>query len=196
VSQDPSQVFSQSNLANQAGQTHQGAGSSELKDAMNTLMKDPPPTGEELEKALEKLAKARGIPLDKLKKQYEKFLKVKEQMKQNAAAKGLPMPEGLSATQADFMGSEQQLDSGELIGQTFGMDAVFGAMLNPQGGMADGAVIPQADTAAGLHEATADASQYLQSFHNLNTGGRNYLGAGQDPMAFWGQQMQRIFSKV
>lgn len=183
VAREPSQVFSEGNLGSMVNANTAGAGSNELRDAMLELANNP--TGEELDKVLEKIAKLRGRPLSEIKKEYEKFLKVRAQAAAIAAAKGLPPPPPLSEVlQGNFMASQQQLNSGGLVGQTFGIDPVFGAMLNPQGGMASGNVVPGANTVAGLNEATSDAGNYLKTFHNVGPGA-NYLPQGTDANSFW-----------
>ena len=183
VAREPSQVFSEGNLGNMVNANTAGAGSNDLRDAMLELANNP--TGEELDKVLEKIAKLRGRPLSEIKKEYEKFLKVRAQAAAIAAAKGLPPPPPLSEVlQGNFMASQQQLNSGGLVGQTFGIDPVFGAMLNPQGGMASGNVVPGANTVAGLNEATGDAGNYLKTYHNVGPGA-NFLPPGTDANSFW-----------
>lgn len=172
----------------------QGAGSPEMRDALMELAQNP--TGDALDKVLAKIAKLRGRKLSDIKKEYEKFLKIREQAAANAKAKGLPPPPPLNEVlQGDFMGSEQQLHSGELIGETFGVDPVFGALLNPQGGLSESSVVPDAHSAEGLHEATADAAGYLQQYHDLGPG-RNYLGAGANTLGFWQQKLINTLSSA
>lgn len=196
VSQAPSKVFSPANLANLASSNIQGAGSPDLRDAMKELNTNPPPTGEALDKILAKIAKARGKSLKDIKAQYEKFLKVKAQAAENAAAKGLPAPDPLSDSLNDnFLGSEQQLRSGELVGETFGIDPVFGALLNPGGGLAADGSVPVTQSAEGLNDAASDAATYLQNFHNVGPG-PNYLGAGTDNLAFWQQKLVDTLSNA
>ncbi len=194
ISTPPSQVFSPANLGNLASSNFQGAGSPELADAMAELAQNP--TGAALDAVLAKIAKLRGVPLDKIKKDFEKFLKIRAQAAANAAAKGLPPPPPLSeALQGEFAGSLQQLRSGSLLGETFGIDPVFGAMLNPQGGLGVGTSVPDPNTAVGLNEAATDASTYLQNFHNTGPGA-SYLGQGADTLGFWQQKLVNTLSNA
>jgi hypothetical protein len=163
---------------------------------MQELTANPPPTGAALDKILAKIAKLRGKSLKDIKAQYEKFLKVRDQAAQIAASKGLPPPPPLSdALNDSFLGSEQNLRSGELVGETFGIDPVFGALLNPQGGLAADGTVPVTQSAAGLNDAAGDAAVYLQSFHNVGPG-VNYLGAGTDNLAFWQQKLVDTLSNA
>jgi len=165
---DPGQLFTPNNLNNLANMSFAGANTPELKDALLELAKNP--TGAELDKILRKIAKARGIPFDKLKAQYEKFLKVRAQAQGNAAAKGLALPPALSGVQPDFVGSTQQMQFGQIVGDAFGIDPVFGALLNPTGGLGgpDAAATSFAD--GSVRTCARDAAAYLSSFHNAGPG--------------------------
>lgn len=189
VAQNPAQVFSPGNLANLASSNIQGAGSPELRDAMQELAANPPPTGAALDKILAKIAKLRGKSFKDIKAQFEKFLKVRQQAADIAASKGLPPPAPLSdALNDSFLGSEQELRSGELVGETFGIDPVFGALLNPQGGLAANGSVPVTQSAEGLDDAAGGAAVYLITFHNVGPG-TNYLGAGTNKLDFWTQKL-------
>jgi hypothetical protein len=196
VSQNPAQVFSPGNLANLASSNIQGAGSPELQDAMKELAATPTPTGAALDKILSKIAKLRGKSLKDLKAQFEKFLKVRAQAADIAASKGLPPPAPLSdALNNSFLGSEQELRSGELVGEVFGIDPVFGALLNPGGGLAANGSVPVTQSAEGLDDAAGGAAVYLITFHNTGPG-VNYLGAGTDKLGFWQQKLVDTLSNA
>lgn len=174
---DPGQLFTDSYMRGMIGLTFSGADSPELRDAMSALAKNP--TGQELERILRRIAQLRGQPYNKIKADYEKFLKIQAQAVATAAAKGLPPPPALSdLLHGDFMGSTPQMRYGKVVGDAFGVDPVFGALLNPTGGLVGNDNIPYQpanDSAAGYHGVFHDAGGYLNSFHNAGPG-YNYLG--------------------
>lgn len=190
---DPARVFTANNLQSLVGVRFAGAGSSGLRQALLVLAKNP--TGAELEATLRKIAELRGVPYEQIKSQYDKFLKVQAQAASEAAEKGLPPPPGLeSILQSEFIGSEQQLRSGKLVGDAFGIDPVFGALLNPQGGLAAGNAVPPANSPSAYHAATQDAAGYLTQFHHAGPG-LNYTGAGESDAAglnFWNQTLAKV----
>ena len=78
------------------------------------------------------------------------------------------------------MGSNWQLRYGKVVGDHFGFDPVFGALLNPTGGLVgpgnkglapDGALMPEA---VAYHGAYHDAMGYLYNYHNYCPG-YNYM---------------------
>ncbi len=76
------------------------------------------------------------------------------------------------------MGSTPQMRYGKVVGDAFGVDPVFGALLNPTGGLVGYGNIayqPANDSAVGYHGVFHDAAGYLNSFHNAGPG-YNYLG--------------------
>jgi WXG100 family type VII secretion target len=190
---DPARVFTPNNLRGIVGVRFAGAGSAGLRQALMALAKNP--TGAELEATLRKIAELRGVPYEQIKSQYDKFLKVQAQAASEAAEKGLPPPPGLETIlQSEFIGSEQQLRSGKLVGDAFGLDPVFGALLNPQGGLAIGNAVPSTNSPGAYHAATQDAAGYLSQFHNAGPG-LNYTGAGENDAAglnFWNQTLANV----
>lgn len=80
------------------------------------------------------------------------------------------------------MGSTSQLRYGQVAGDALGMDAVFGALLNPTGGLVGpgNAAVDGNDSALGYPGAVHDAGGYLYNYHNQGPG-YDYLGAeGRD----------------
>jgi hypothetical protein len=75
------------------------------------------------------------------------------------------------------MGSNTQLRYGKVVGDAFGIDPVFGAMLNPTGGLVgpDNWSISGDDTAVGYHGVVHDAAGYLYNYHGVGPG-YDYLG--------------------
>lgn len=191
---DPGSVFSPSSLGNLAGAQFSGAGSPELGGIMQGLMADP--KGDELDLFLEKLAKLRGRSLDEIRKEYSKFMGIKGMLGKLAQQFGQIMPANVDATHMNFMGSLDQMRSGSLVGQAFGIDPVFGAMLNPTGGMigATNGLFSASEPAAGLHFAAQSAAHFLQSYFHAGPGD-SYLGKGgiSEAIGFWREQASKIF---
>jgi hypothetical protein len=77
-----------------------------------------------------------------------------------------------------FMGSNPQLVFGKVIGDAFGVDPVFGALLSPTGGMVgpgNMALQMDDDDPTGYHGIVHDAAGYLFNYHNQGPG-YDYLG--------------------
>jgi hypothetical protein len=118
--------------------------------------------------ALAQIAESRGVPLEKIQADYAKYQQLRAQQ---------PAEEPLNGFNASFMGKTSQLRSGDVVGQVFGVDPVFGALLNPTGGMVGpgNAAIDLGNTAVGYHGAVHDAGGYLFNNHKVGPG-YNYLG--------------------
>jgi WXG100 family type VII secretion target len=183
VVRDPAEVFSDANLSQLVGKEYQGANSPELRRAMETIYNNRNnPDSPEVQQALRDIAQARGVPLEKIQADYQKYQQLRAQQ---------PSEEPLNSFNADFMGRTGQLRSGDVVGQVFGVDPVFGALLNPTGGMVGpgNIAIDMGNTAVGYHGAVHDAGGYLLNNHNVGPG-YNYLNledrASDNPLT--GQQ--------
>lgn len=177
VSRDPHSLFTDKYMDSLVGSKIRGEDSQRLNNAMKALAKNP--TGADLDHAINAIADIRGVPADQLKADYQKFLQIREQARAIARQKGIDPPEAVDDFfHGDFMGSTAQLRYGQVVGDAFGIDPVFGAMLNPTGGMVgpgNFAVNPGDDDALGYHGIVHDAAGYLYNFHDLGPG-YNYLG--------------------
>jgi WXG100 family type VII secretion target len=177
VARDPNSLFTDSYMDSLVGSKTRGEDSQRLNNAMKDLAKNP--TGADLDRAINEIAAIRGVPADQLKADYQKFLQLREQAREIARQKGIEPPEAVDDFfHGDFMGSTAQLRYGQVIGDAFGIDPVFGALLNPTGGMVgpgNWAVNPGDDDALGYHGIVHDAAGYLYNFHDLGPG-YNYLG--------------------
>lgn len=158
-----------------------GANSPALRQAMNELSKNNP---QNVDKALEVLAKERDRPLDQIKQEYETYLEKRTKVEDAIAhSNGKLEPiDQLLPGQSDFMGSNWQLRYGKIVGDQFGIDPVFGAMLNPTGGMVgpgNKGLAPDAwymPTPVAYHGAYHDATGYLFNYHKTGPG-YNYMGS-------------------
>ncbi|XP_032233716.2 uncharacterized protein LOC116616022 [Nematostella vectensis] len=86
-------------------------------------------------------------------------------------------------TEDEFWGNSQQLLGGKIVGDSLGgIDPVFGALLNPTGGMVGPgscsvthSLLYRDGNAFSYHAAVHDACGYLLTYHGLGPG-YNYLG--------------------
>jgi hypothetical protein len=155
-----------------------GAGR-EMGSAMNGLMNASSPA--EAEPYLARIAQLRGRPLDEIRAEYQRFQEIRAQRDAAVAGGAEPIPD-LSDWHASFMGSNTQLRYGQVVGDAFGVDPVFGAMLNPTGGIVGpgNKGLPGDDTPLGYHGVVHDAAGYLYNYHGAGPG-YNYLGVEPFP---------------
>lgn len=192
-----------------------GANDSELANLMYRLSQNP--TGSNLDETLRDIAKIRGVPEEKIRSDYQKFLEVRNQAEQNRIAKGLDPIDPLSSGNnpldpfragQTFWGTTEQLRFGKVVGDTFGIDPVFGSLLSPTGGLV-GPGDSVLNTALGsvesinIHGAVHDAGGYLYNYHNMGPGYHYVPGtwqildkgnplAGQvDGIKFWMNELDK-----
>lgn len=181
VANDPANVFNDGYMRNLKASTDHiaGADSAQLRNAMNTLARIPvtPDNMGEINQALQQVADARGRPVSEIRREYERYLQLRQQAQEFGPRNGQEMPPALSGIHSDFMGSTSQLRYGKVVGDVLGVDPVFASMLNPTGGMVGpGNAAFDADaTAVGMHGIVHDAAGYLYNFHNTGPG-YDYLG--------------------
>lgn len=166
-----------------------GAGSPTLIDAMNTLSGNP--TQAEVDVALAQIAEARDLPLNQVEAQYERYLELRGEAERVGGQNGQEAIPGLSGFHDDFMGSDTQLRYGKIVGDTLGIDPVFGSLLNPTGGLVGpgNTALDLGDRAVSYHGAVHDAAGYLFNYHDQGPG-YNYLGLEDRPTdsPFTGQE--------
>jgi len=167
LARDPGGLFTDDYMTGLIGSQIPGAGG-ELGDAMDGLLEAESP--EEAEEFLLVIADLRGRPVEEMRGEYEKF---QELAAQRDAAGGVG---GLSG-HPSFMGSNTQMRFGQVVGDAFGIDPVFGAMLNPTGGLVGlgNFALAGDDTAVGYHGVVHDAAGYLRTFHDAGPG-YDYMG--------------------
>ncbi len=170
LARDPNSLFTDDYMKSLVGSQFEGADSRALRNAMNTLAGNP--KGAELDAALQQIADARGKPVSEIRADYEKFLQVKAQRD----ATNPDTPPDLFGHPL-FMGSTSQLRYGKVVGDAFGMDPVFGSLLNPSGGLVGpgNAAVDGDSSAVGYHGQVHDAAGYLYNYHNAGPG-YDYLG--------------------
>ncbi len=193
LARDPAGLFTPSKLQGLIGSQFQGVGS-ELGDAMRGLLSNP--SGKKAKSLIAIIIILRGRPGAEIQAEFEKFQEV---MDQRDAAQAESPATGGGGGSSDHMGSMTQMRYGSVVGDAFGIDPTFGAMLNPNGGMIGPGnwAFAGADTAVGYHKIAHDAAGYLHNYHGIGPG-YDYLGTGSgspsDPttghsagIAFWRQ---------
>jgi hypothetical protein len=190
----PAQIFSQDYMRNFIGTQIQGAGSPDMRAALMELARNP--QGADLERVLARIAELRGVPLDQIKADYAKFQEVHAEAVATALANGEPPPPSLAEVfNADHIGSLNQLRTGKVIGDVFGIDPVFGALLNPTGGLSDGGTALASESGGAYNEVFSDAADYLADYHNSGPG-ESYLGSeGPSGVSFFAEQLGRSASR-
>lgn len=175
TNRNPSELFKDDYMKGLIGSKYEGADSSKLNNAMETLATNP--TGAKLESTLRDIADARGKPYESIRADYDKFQQVRQQAIDTAKAKGIDPPEQLNFAHPNFAGSTSQLRFGQVVGDAFGIDPVFGAMLSPTGGLVGpgNAAFDAGESPVGYHGVVHDAAGYLKNFHDTGPG-YDYLG--------------------
>jgi len=165
---DPGGLFSDDYMTGLIGLEIPGAGG-ELGDAMDGLLEAESP--EDAETFLLIIADLRGRPVEEMRSEFGKF---QELAAERDAAGGVG---GLGGGHPSFMGSNTQMRYGQVVGDAFGIDPVFGAMLNPTGGLVGPGnwALAGDDTAVGYHGVVHDAAGYLHTFHDAGPG-YDYMG--------------------
>jgi len=168
---DPNSLFTDDFMRGLIGSQFQGAGR-ELGDVMNGLMQNP--TGDELDQFIQTLAGIRDRLANDMRAEYDRFQEIRDQ--RDATNPDTP-PGPAGGAQSSFTGSNTQMRYGSVVGDAFGIDPVFGAMLNPTGGLVGPGnwAIAGGDTAVGYHSVVHDAAGYLHNYHQVGPG-YDYLG--------------------
>ncbi|MBI5350826.1 MAG: WXG100 family type VII secretion target [Chloroflexi bacterium] len=169
---DPRELFTDSYMSGLIDLQFSGGDTPELKEAMEELAKEiaNDPNGPGVDRILRRIAELRGRSFDEIKSEYKRFLLARAQADSVARAKGLPPPSLSKLLQGNFSGSTQQLRFGKVVGDAFGIDPIFGALLNPTGGSN-----VSGNSANEYHGIFHDAAGYFHNFHNAGPG-YDYLG--------------------
>lgn len=179
LARDPNSLFQDGYMRGLIDSQFQGADSRALRNAMTELAKNP--TGADLDRVLGQIAQARGRPVSEIRADYDKYLRLRQE--RNAARPDDIPPELNTILHPWFMGSTTQMRYGKVVGDAFGVDPVFGAMLNPTGGlvMPGNTAFDGDSTAVGYHGIVHDAAGYLYNYHHSGPG-YDYLGReNRDP---------------
>lgn len=171
LARDPGSLFTIASLKILIGSQFHGAGL-ELGFLMNGIMQNP--SGDGLDEFIQALADIRDRAVGEVQLEFEIFQELQEQS--DAAAPETPAGGGGGAPNS-FMGSMTQMRYGSIVGDAFGIDPVFGAMLNPTGGLIGPGnwAVAGGETAVGFHAVAHDAAGYLHNYHQVGPG-YDYLG--------------------
>lgn len=161
-------LFDRDKMREMVGRPIEGAGSGVLNEAMEELAGNP--SDERAQELLRTIATERGAELtpEQAQEQYEKFKEVRDAAERAASAKGEEIPQINEFAHGEFLGSTASLRFGEVVGEAFGLDPVFGAMLSPTGGMVgpgNWAYEPGDNDPTGYHGIFHDAAGYLYNYH-------------------------------
>ncbi len=173
---DTSRIFAPDTMDRLVGLQVRGADSAQLNRAMEMLASNPTP--QQVEQALDQIAAARGLPREVVQTHYERYLELRSEAERIGLAKGHETIPAVNQFFHDrFMGSATQLRYGKVVGDALGIDPVFGALLNPSGGLVGpgNVAMDLGESALGYHGVVHDAAGYLFNYHNLGPG-YDYLG--------------------
>ena len=167
-------VFEEDYMKDMIGRVETGADSSQLNSSMEQLLSKVRSGQQDMASVgpiLDEIARQRGVDPAVLRDQYQNvFLPLWE----NAESKG----DIDLSKHGDFMGSTISLRYGRVVGDVFGMDPVFGAILKPTGGLVgpgDSSYQPANDDAIGYHGIFHDAGGYLYNNQSNIGPGYNYM---------------------
>jgi WXG100 family type VII secretion target len=177
------QVFGASFLQGLIGIQIQGAGP-QLGQLMGSLSQNP--TGDQVTSILIEISDLRGRPLIEIQIEFGTFQDMQAQQAAGAAADSAaaaqpePTAGGGGGGGQGFQGSMSQMRYGKVVGDALGVDPVFGAMLNPSGGLIGPGkyAIAGGNTPVGYHAVAQSAAGYLHQSHGIGPG-LNYTGQGQ-----------------
>jgi uncharacterized Zn-binding protein involved in type VI secretion len=174
VAVDVDALFTDEYLRSLIGWTFEGADTRELNEAMQTLWDyRHDPDHPEAQRALEAVARLRGRPLPEIQAEWAKFRSVLAEQERIGALNGKDPISWDPSRSPNFMGSTTQLRSGQIVGDAFGFDPVFGSLLNPSSGLVGPGQdwnLDAGNFSVGYHGVVHDAGGYLYNYHNQGPG--------------------------
>jgi hypothetical protein len=130
---DTKEIFTENYMDGLVGLKIAGANDKRLKEIMRKLAKGVTPG--ERQTLIVELSKIRGVDADELNLQYDRFMIIRSQQEAIRDEKHEDVvPDLAEDIHSKMMASNPQLVFGKVIGDTFGIDPVFGALLSPTGG--------------------------------------------------------------
>ncbi len=132
------------------------------------------PDRTEASRLLDRIADIRGVDRATIQAQYETYLQLRENARLANAEPDIDLNK-----HGGFLGSTVSLRYGKVVGDTFGIDPIFGALLNPTGGLvgsANDSYRPSTNDGIGYHGAIHDAAGYLYNYHGNIGPGYDYMG--------------------
>lgn len=180
----PEHVFSETYMENFIGSHNQGENSAELNLLLEELLHaNRAENGGQAQVGhiLDQVAVIRDVNPETFREQYEVF----QNLWRNAESKG----DIDLSRHDDYMGSTVSLRYGAVVGDVFGIDPVFGAILNPTGGLVgpgSTSYQPHPNDALGYHGIFHDAGGYLYNIQGHIGPGYDYLNREPFPTGFPG----------
>ncbi|MFD3162784.1 WXG100 family type VII secretion target [Herpetosiphon sp. NSE202] len=175
-------IFTDDYMDRMIGSQFKGANDPELNSAMETITSGKASEAE-IQNALAQIAKSRGLSMEEVTANYNKFNQLRQEASEIARKTGNPMPDNVNFLHPNFLGSTASLRYGKVVGDALGIDPVFASMLNPTGGLVGNGnyAIDAGERPVGYHGIMHDAAGYLKNYHNDGPG-YNYLGQeNRDP---------------
>jgi WXG100 family type VII secretion target len=170
----PKEVFSESYMEKFIGVHYRGEDSQQLNQLMEDLLTANPSDQQRMNNLLERIADVRGVDHDTFRAQYQTYLNLKQNAQSNGTVDAIDL-----GKHGDFLGSTASLRYGAVVGDIFGIDPIFGSLLNPTGGLVgagNASYEPGDNDAIGYHGIFHDAAGYLFNYHDKLGPGYNYLG--------------------
>ncbi|GAB4456797.1 MAG: hypothetical protein Kow0031_37860 [Anaerolineae bacterium] len=174
LAKDPARIFNEGYMEKFIGSRFQGANSAELNRLMEALVAARTSRSPEVDRILDRIADIRGVDRAEFRAQYQTYL----QLLENAHATGGDYPDIDLKQHGNFLGTTVSLRYGAVVGDAFGIDPVFGSLLNPTGGLVGPGSMsyqPGDNDAVGYHGIFHDAAGYLYNYHEVGPG-YNYMG--------------------
>ncbi len=165
-------VFSEDYMNGFVGRRVPGENSPELNGLLEAVLADDGADPARLQANLDRIADIRGVDRGEFRAQYATYQQLL------ADDRGVDAPSIDLDRHGDFLGSTASLRYGSVVGDLYGIDPVFGALLNPTGGLvggADDSYQPGDNDAVGYHGIFHDAAGYLYNHQGIGPG-YNYLG--------------------
>jgi len=150
-----------------------GSDSPELNALMEEVLLDDGTDPDALDANLDRIAEITGNDPVEFQEQYDYYLELAAERDKNGGKGSIDLNR-----HPDHLGTLESLRSGAVVGDSLGIDPVFGALLSPTGGLpgpGDDAYSPGPNDAIGVHSAFHDASGYLLNNHGVGPG-YDYLG--------------------
>lgn len=153
------------------GLVHAGENSKSLRESMLGL-RNINRVNQQSQKLLKTISKKRQIAYPILCNQFQTYLQLSDSAIERSRKNNRQIHDLDTRLHPRFMGSRTQLRSGYVVGSTFGIDTVFGAMLNPTGGLVGpgNKGFDFGDSPLSYHSVVHDAAGYLWNFHGIGTG--------------------------
>ncbi len=166
------EIFSEDYMNAFIGRRVQGENSPELNGLLEQVLADDGTDPARLQANLDRIADIRGVDRHTFRQQHATYQQLL------AADRGVDGPSIDLDRHGDFLGSTASLRYGSVVGDVYGIDPVFGALLNPTGGLVgggDNSYNPGENDAVGYHGIFHDAAGYLKNRQGTGPG-YDYLG--------------------